>query len=75
VWRGGPDSARREDTSWYAAVGDDALRAGCERDLRVLGLDSIPVVHLRWLGDDAAGGVNVAAAGLRLTDEDIALLD
>jgi pyridoxine 4-dehydrogenase len=54
--------ARREDASWYAAVGDDGLRAGCERDLRVLGLDSIPVAHLRWLGDEAAGGVTFADA-------------
>jgi aryl-alcohol dehydrogenase-like predicted oxidoreductase len=41
--------ARRDDGSWYAALGDAELRAGCERDLRVLGLDSIPVTHLRWM--------------------------
>jgi pyridoxine 4-dehydrogenase len=54
--------ARRDDGSWYAAVSDADLRAGCERDLRVLGLDSIPVVHLRWMGDGAGGGVSFADA-------------
>ncbi|GAA1819924.1 oxidoreductase [Planosporangium flavigriseum] len=41
--------ARRDDGSWYAAVTAAELRAGCERDLRVLGLEAIPVVHLRWM--------------------------
>jgi pyridoxine 4-dehydrogenase len=54
--------ARRDDGSWYAAVRDDELRAGCERDLRVLGLDSIPVAHLRWMEGEAAGGVSFADA-------------
>jgi aryl-alcohol dehydrogenase-like predicted oxidoreductase len=54
--------ARGDDGSWYGAVSDAELRAGCERDLRVLGLDSIPVVHLRWMGDQAAGGTSFAHA-------------
>ncbi|NJC70501.1 oxidoreductase [Planosporangium thailandense] len=53
--------ARRDDGSWYAALSDAELRAGCERDLRVLGLDSIPVVHLRWM-DGTESGVSFADA-------------
>jgi pyridoxine 4-dehydrogenase len=30
--------ARREDKSWYAAMSAEQLRAGCERDLSLLGL-------------------------------------
>jgi aryl-alcohol dehydrogenase-like predicted oxidoreductase len=44
--------ARREDGSWYSSYTAEALRAGCERDLRVLGLDTIPVTHLRLSGRD-----------------------
>lgn len=40
--------ARRDDGSWYADLTPTALRAGCERDLRLLGLDAVPVTHLRW---------------------------
>lgn len=46
--------ARHEDGSWYSDVTAAGLRAGCERDLRVLGLDAIPVTHLRWSGRDEA---------------------
>jgi aryl-alcohol dehydrogenase-like predicted oxidoreductase len=53
---------RPEDGSWAPAVSDAELRAGCERDLRVLGLDSIPVVHLRWSGPGAVAGVPFADA-------------
>src|SRR5262245_52858930 len=42
--------ARREDGSWTSGFRPEQLRAGCERDLRVLGVDSIPVTHLRWSG-------------------------
>jgi pyridoxine 4-dehydrogenase len=45
--------ARTDDGGWFSAISPDELRAGCERDLRVLGVQSIPVVHLRWM-DDAA---------------------
>ncbi|GII21591.1 aldo/keto reductase [Planosporangium mesophilum] len=54
--------ARRPDASWYPAVSDAELRAGCERDLRVLGLDSVPVVHLRWMGGESVDGVTFADA-------------
>jgi pyridoxine 4-dehydrogenase len=46
--------ARREDASWYAALSADELRAGCEHDLRLLKLDRVPVVHLRWIDIPAA---------------------
>src|SRR5215475_3441767 len=41
--------ARADDGSWMSGMTPDGLRAGCERDLRVLGVDSVPVVHLRWI--------------------------
>jgi pyridoxine 4-dehydrogenase len=41
--------ARATDGSWYPGVTPAALRAGNERDRRVLGLDSVPVTHLRWM--------------------------
>lgn len=42
--------ARTDDGTWVSGLTPDALRAGCERDLRVLGIDAVPVVHLRWMG-------------------------
>jgi aryl-alcohol dehydrogenase-like predicted oxidoreductase len=59
--------ARRDDGSWYSALSPDELRAGCEHDLRLLRVDSVPVVHLRWMPgaevpfEDALG----AMVGLR----------
>jgi len=52
--------ARRDDGTWYAALSPDELRAGNERDRRVLGVDTVPVTHLRWMEgattfDDALG--------------------
>ena len=44
--------ARRDDASWYAALSDRELREGCEHDLRQLGLDVVPVAHLRWMDND-----------------------
>jgi pyridoxine 4-dehydrogenase len=41
--------ARREDQSWHPAMAPDELRAGNARDRRVLGLDAIPITHLRWM--------------------------
>ena len=41
--------ARRDDGSWYSALTPDELRAGCEHDLRLLRVDSVPVAHLRWM--------------------------
>ena len=45
--------ARRADGTWYADLSASGLRLGCEHDLRLLGLDEVPVTHLRW--DDEAG--------------------
>jgi pyridoxine 4-dehydrogenase len=45
-------AARREDASWYTTLSADELRAGCEHDLRLLRLDSVPVTHLRWIDND-----------------------
>lgn len=45
--------ARREDKSWYPALTPELLRKGCEDDLRLLGLESVPVAHLRWMGDES----------------------
>jgi pyridoxine 4-dehydrogenase len=39
---------RERDRSWHPAVSPEQLRAGCERDLELLGIDSVPVTHLRW---------------------------
>ena len=41
--------ARTDDGTWVSGLTPEALRAGCERDLRVLGIDAVPVVHLRWI--------------------------
>jgi pyridoxine 4-dehydrogenase len=43
---------REHDRSWHPAVSPEQLRAGCERDLELLGIDSVPVTHLRWTEDD-----------------------
>jgi aryl-alcohol dehydrogenase-like predicted oxidoreductase len=41
--------ARTDDGGWVSGLTPEGLRAGCERDLRVLGVDAVPVVHLRWM--------------------------
>jgi pyridoxine 4-dehydrogenase len=41
--------ARTDDGRWFPALRPDQLRAGNERDLRVLGVDAVPVTHLRWI--------------------------
>jgi aryl-alcohol dehydrogenase-like predicted oxidoreductase len=40
---------RTDDGRWHHALDRDALRAGNDRDRRVLGLDTVPVTHLRWM--------------------------
>jgi len=45
--------ARTPDGGWVPALRPEELREGCERDLRVLGLESVPLVHLRWMGEHA----------------------
>jgi pyridoxine 4-dehydrogenase len=44
--RGG---ARTEDGGWVPATNPGQLLAGAERECRLLGLDALPVVHLRWM--------------------------
>jgi pyridoxine 4-dehydrogenase len=43
--------ARADDGSWMPGLTPDMLREGSERDRRVLGIESVPVTHLRWMGD------------------------
>jgi pyridoxine 4-dehydrogenase len=40
---------RLPDKSWVPALRPAELRAGVEEDLRSLGLEQLPLVHLRWL--------------------------
>jgi pyridoxine 4-dehydrogenase len=44
---------RTPDKGWASALLPEELRAGCEEDLRVLRLERIDVVHLRWMHQDA----------------------
>ncbi|MFN2523037.1 MAG: aldo/keto reductase [Mycobacteriales bacterium] len=60
--------ARREDASWYAALTPEELRSGIEHDLRTLRVDSVPVVHLRWMPDAAVPFEEVLGAMLALRD-------
>ena len=62
--------ARRDNGAWYAAMSPQELRDGCDRDLRLLGVDCIPVVHVRVMPgraaafDDALGTlIELKAAG------------
>ena len=41
--------ARTDDGGWVPAVTPGALRDGAERELRLLGIDALPVVHLRFM--------------------------
>ena len=41
---------RTDDGGWASALRPEELRKGCETDLRLLRLDRIDVVHLRWIG-------------------------
>jgi pyridoxine 4-dehydrogenase len=63
---------RTDDAGWAPALRPEQLREGCERDLRVLGVESVPVVHLRWIGDGGPDVVPFAEAlgtMLELRDE------
>jgi pyridoxine 4-dehydrogenase len=40
---------RDEKGAWLSAHTAEELREGMERDLKLLKLDSIPIVHLRWM--------------------------
>jgi pyridoxine 4-dehydrogenase len=41
---------------WLPYAKPDELRDGMERDLRLLKLDTIPIVHLRWMGSEQVDG-------------------
>jgi aryl-alcohol dehydrogenase-like predicted oxidoreductase len=43
---------REHDRSWHPALDREQLHAGNQRDLELLGLDSVPVTHLRWMPED-----------------------
>eukprot|EP01087_Luapelamoeba_hula_P007234 TRINITY_DN1757_c0_g1_i1.p1 TRINITY_DN1757_c0_g1~~TRINITY_DN1757_c0_g1_i1.p1 ORF type:complete len:305 (+),score=39.88 TRINITY_DN1757_c0_g1_i1:57-971(+) len=48
--------ARRTDTGgWLPFLSPENLREGLENDLRLLKVDSVPVVHLRWMAPTPAG--------------------
>src|SRR4051794_32188435 len=64
--------ARRPNGDWYAAPTRDELRAGAERECRLLGVDHLPVVHLRWM--EAGGRVSLEemlTSLLELRDEGV----
>ena len=44
--------ARTPDKGWVAAISPEALRRGCEEDLRVLQLERCEYVHLRYIESD-----------------------
>ncbi|MDQ1714188.1 MAG: pyridoxine 4-dehydrogenase, partial [Frankiaceae bacterium] len=62
-------AARRPNGAWFPALAPDELRAGCERDLRLLGVDSIPVVHLRWMPGTSASFPDALDEFARLQEE------
>jgi aryl-alcohol dehydrogenase-like predicted oxidoreductase len=60
---------RGEDASWHGALRPDQLRAGCEHDLRTLGVEQVPVVHLRWIPTPGAGFEDALGTMLELQAE------
>jgi pyridoxine 4-dehydrogenase len=61
--------ARRDDASWFAALSAAELRAGCEHDLRLLKLDAVPIVHLRWIDNPDATFDDALGTMIALRDE------
>jgi aryl-alcohol dehydrogenase-like predicted oxidoreductase len=47
--------ARTPDGGWHSFIAPEQLREGVEHDLRQLGLESIPVTHLRWMDNPDVG--------------------
>ena len=61
---------RTPDGGWAAALRPEELREGCENDLRALGVESVPVAHLRWLeGHSNAPYSEALGTMLELRDE------
>lgn len=61
--------ARSADKAWHSALTSAELREGCERDLRLLGLDSVPVTHLRWMEDSGTSFEDALATMIDLHRE------
>jgi pyridoxine 4-dehydrogenase len=55
-------ATRTETGAWRSGVRAEQLRAGNERDRRVLGLDAVQLTHLRWGDGDEVDGVRFADA-------------
>jgi aryl-alcohol dehydrogenase-like predicted oxidoreductase len=47
--------ARTADGGWFSFIAPDQLREGVEHDLRQLGLEAVPVTHLRWMDNPDVG--------------------
>ena len=62
AWRG-------DDGSWSPRLDAAGLRAGNERDLRSLRLESIPVTHLRWTEQAAVPFDEALGTMIALRDE------
>jgi aryl-alcohol dehydrogenase-like predicted oxidoreductase len=52
--------ARDDKSNWIPAIKPDELRAGMERDLELLKIDSVPIVHLRWIEHNAPEDYEIA---------------
>ncbi|GAA4964623.1 aldo/keto reductase [Kineococcus glutinatus] len=62
-------AARREDGSWSTALRPEELRAGAERELRLLRLETLPVVHLRWTPNPDVTFAEALDAMLDISDD------
>jgi aryl-alcohol dehydrogenase-like predicted oxidoreductase len=61
---------REHDRSWHPALDREQLRAGNQRDLDLLGVDTVAVTHLRWSDHDQPVTFEEAlAAMVELRDE------
>lgn len=61
--------ARTDDGGWVTATGPDELRRGAERECRLLGVDRLPVVHLRWMHGAAGDLDRMLATFLQLRED------
>lgn len=62
-------AGRGDDASWFPALTEAELRAGCEHDLRLLGVDSIPIAHLRWMDNPQVSFDEALSTMIALRDE------
>lgn len=61
---------RSPDKAWHPALLPHELRAGCEEDLRLLGVDCVPVTHLRWMaGQEGTSFEDALGTLIELRDE------